>query len=41
MFEDPNGKFYNLRMKPAAEDFETGEVTLLKDGDIRVPGLPA
>ena len=39
MFEDPNGKFYNLQLKPAAEDFETGEITLLKDGDIRIPGV--
>jgi hypothetical protein len=41
MFEDPNGKFYKLQLKPTAEDFETGEVVLLKDGDIRIPGLPA
>jgi myo-inositol 2-dehydrogenase / D-chiro-inositol 1-dehydrogenase len=39
MYEDPNGKFYNLQLKPKAEDFETGEVTLLKDGDIRIPGI--
>ncbi len=39
MFEDPNGKFYNLQLKPSAEDFETGNVTLLKDGDIRIPGV--
>ncbi len=39
MFEDPAGKFYNLQLKPAAEDFETGEVVMLKDGDIRIPGM--
>jgi len=39
MFEDPKGKFYNLQLRPTAEDFETGEVTLLKDGDIRIPGV--
>ncbi len=41
MFEQPNEKdpkWFNLRMKPSAEDFETGEVVMLKDGDIRVPG---
>jgi len=41
MFENPGGKFYNLQLKPTAEDFETGEITLLKDGDIRIPGLPS
>ncbi len=41
MFEDQSGKFYKLQLKPTAEDFETGEVVLLKDGDIRIPGLPA
>ncbi len=39
MFEDPNGKFYDLQLRPTAEDFETGEVVLLKDGDIRIPGV--
>ena len=39
MFEDPKGSFYNLQLKPTAEDFETNQVTLLKDGDIRVPGV--
>lgn len=40
MFEDPeaNPRFYNLQLKPTAEDFETGDITLLKDGDIRLPG---
>jgi myo-inositol 2-dehydrogenase / D-chiro-inositol 1-dehydrogenase len=32
-------RFYNLKMSPAAEDFETGNVRLLKDGDIRIPGV--
>ena len=35
---DKNPKFYNLQLRPTAEDFEKGQVTLLKDGDIRVPG---
>jgi hypothetical protein len=26
-------------LKPTAEGFETGQVKLLKDGDIRVPGV--
>jgi len=39
MFEDPNGKFYNLQLKPTAEDFETGDIVMLKDGDIRIPGV--
>jgi hypothetical protein len=41
MFETPNEKdprFFNLQLKPTAEDFETGDIALLKDGDIRVPG---
>ena len=40
MFEkaDPKNKYYNLQLKPTAEDFETGEVKMLKDGDIRFPG---
>jgi len=38
MFEDPNGKTYNLQLKPAPEEFETDQVTMLKDGDIRIPG---
>ena len=39
MFDDPKGKFYNLQLKPTAEDFETDSVTMLKDGDIRIPGV--
>jgi predicted dehydrogenase len=40
MFDNPSKKpqFYNLQLKPTAEDFETGEVVMLKDGDIRIPG---
>ena len=38
MFEDPAEKYYRLQLKPTPEDFETGQVTLLKDGDIRIPG---
>lgn len=43
MFEDAtkNPSVYNLQMKPTAEDFETGDVKLLKDGDIRIPGAEA
>jgi len=40
MFEDPNKNpaAYNLTMKPSADDFLKGDVQMLKDGDIRVPG---
>lgn len=40
MFEDANANpdLYNLTLKPTAEDFEKGEVVMLKDGDIRIPG---
>lgn len=40
MFENPtkNPKVYNLQRHPIAEDFETGDVKLLKDGDIHFPG---
>ena len=38
MFEDPNGKFYKYQLRPTAEDFETGEIKLPKDGDIHFPG---
>ncbi|MFQ6131173.1 MAG: Gfo/Idh/MocA family protein [Armatimonadota bacterium] len=43
MYDNPdkNPDIYNLQLKPAAEDFEGGEFTLLKDGDIRIPGVPA
>ncbi|MCF7708541.1 MAG: Gfo/Idh/MocA family oxidoreductase [Verrucomicrobia bacterium] len=39
-YEDPSKEpdWYNLKMKPTAEDFETGDVVMLKDGDIRVAG---
>ncbi len=39
MFEDPKGAYYNLQLKPTAADFETDNVTMLKDGDIRIPGV--
>ncbi|MBN2475978.1 MAG: Gfo/Idh/MocA family oxidoreductase [Pirellulales bacterium] len=41
MFDDPakNPAVYNLQLRPTAEDFETGEIKLLKDGDIRIPGV--
>jgi predicted dehydrogenase len=39
MFENPQGRFYNLQLRPTAEDFETDNVPLLKDGDIRIPGV--
>ena len=38
MMENPKAKIYNLQMKPAPEDFETGNVVMLKDGAIRIPG---
>jgi myo-inositol 2-dehydrogenase / D-chiro-inositol 1-dehydrogenase len=38
MFEKPGSRWYNFKLRPTAEDFETGEVRLLKDGDIRFPG---
>lgn len=41
MFEDAGSKFYNLNFKPKAEDFETDNVPMLKDGDIRIPGVPS
>jgi len=42
MYEKPDKKpqFYNLQLKPAAEDFESGNIALPKDGDIRIPGVP-
>jgi len=41
MFEKPdkNPAMYNLQLKPTAEDFETDNIPLLKDGDIRIPGV--
>ncbi len=43
MYDNPdkNPERYNLQLKPAPEDFETGDVTLLKDGEIRLPGQQA
>jgi len=43
MYDDPakNPAVYNLQLKPAADDFETGPITLPKDGDIRIPGQRA
>jgi myo-inositol 2-dehydrogenase / D-chiro-inositol 1-dehydrogenase len=38
MFEDPAQKFYNLKLKPAPEDFETGNVVYPKEGEIRIMG---
>jgi len=40
---DPNKKpdFYNLTLKPKAEDFETGDVEMPKEGVIPIPGRPA
>jgi len=40
MMDNPkkNPDYYNRQLKPTAEDFETGNVALLKDGDIGVPG---
>lgn len=40
MFEDPNAqpKWHNLQLRPTAEDFQTGQIKMLKDGDVRIPG---
>jgi len=38
MFEKQNSTWYNLKMKPQPEDFETGNIEYPKDGDIRIPG---
>jgi myo-inositol 2-dehydrogenase/D-chiro-inositol 1-dehydrogenase len=38
MFENKGSPWYNLKMKPQPEDFETGNVEYPKDGDIRIPG---
>ena len=40
---DPQKKpeFYNLTLKPTAEDFETGSVEIPKEGVIPIPGKPA
>jgi myo-inositol 2-dehydrogenase / D-chiro-inositol 1-dehydrogenase len=43
MFTNPtkNPKMYNLQLRPSADDYETGDVVMLKDGDIRFPGKRA
>jgi predicted dehydrogenase len=43
MFENPdrNPDLYNLQLKPSAEDFETGNVVIPREGEVRVPGVPA
>jgi predicted dehydrogenase len=38
MFEDSGSKFYKYHLRPTAEDFETGQVQMPKDGDVRFPG---
>ncbi|MFP4056241.1 MAG: Gfo/Idh/MocA family protein [Candidatus Brocadiia bacterium] len=40
MMENPkkNPEYYNKQLEPTAKDFETGNVKMLEDGDIRVPG---
>jgi len=42
MFDDPKAKpeWYNLQLRPSAEDFERGTPVLPKDGDIRAAGNP-
>ena len=35
-----NPKLYNLTLKPTAEDFESGDVVVPKEGDIPIPGKP-
>jgi predicted dehydrogenase len=38
MMEDAKQEIYNLQLKPTAEDFEKGDVPMLKDGDVRLAG---
>ncbi len=38
MYEKQGSKWYNLRLRPQPEDFETGNLVYPKDGDIRIPG---
>ncbi len=38
MYEKQGSPWYNLKMKPQPEDFETGDLVYPKDGDIRIPG---
>lgn len=40
MMENPKSRFYDLKFRPQPEDFETGEVAMLRDGDIRLAGRP-
>jgi len=41
MMEDPraNPEIYNLQLKPAAEEFETGITAFPKDGVVAIPGV--
>jgi predicted dehydrogenase len=43
MFENPDKKpeTYNLTLKPTAEDFETGDVTIPTEGEAPIPGVEA
>jgi predicted dehydrogenase len=38
MFEKQGTPWHDLRRKPYAEDFETGDIVYPKDGDIQIPG---
>lgn len=40
MFENERSPWYKLKLDPQPEDFETGNVRMLKDGDIRIAGKP-
>ena len=40
MMNKPGSRFYELKFAPKPEDFESGEVAMLKDGDIRRAGRP-
>jgi hypothetical protein len=39
--EDQNSPWYNLTVKPTAEDFETGKVVAPPDDIVAVPGKEA
>ncbi|MGD8237550.1 MAG: Gfo/Idh/MocA family oxidoreductase [Armatimonadota bacterium] len=43
MYENPDEdpEMYNLTLKPAADDFETGEVVIPEEGEVRIPGVAA
>lgn len=45
LFEDPSKSpaWYNLQLKPAPEEFETGNLTIPQEGVVRIPGkyMPA